>query len=125
MQKHDPDIIVGHNFVGFGLDILLHRMKHNKIESWSRMGRLNRSVWPKLQSGAGGTGESTFEERKVMSGRLVCDTYMSAKDLIRQTSYSLVNLANTQLGVTHEAVRILALPSCAHLNSPAKIFLIL
>lgn len=60
-----------------------------------------------------------------MSGRLVCDTYMSAKDLIRQTSYSLVNLANTQLGVTHEAVRILALPSCAHLNSPAKIFLIL
>jgi len=64
--------------------------------------------WPKLQSGAGGTGESTFEERKVMGGRLVCDTYMAAKDLIRQTSYSLVNLAKTQLGITHEAVGTLS-----------------
>lgn len=44
VQKHDPDIIVGHNFVGFGLDILLHRMKFNKIESWSKIGRMNRSV---------------------------------------------------------------------------------
>ena len=44
LQKYDPDIVVGHNFVGFGLDILLHRMKFNKIEAWSKIGRLNRSA---------------------------------------------------------------------------------
>lgn len=27
----DPDVIVGHNFVGFDLDVLLHRMQRIKI----------------------------------------------------------------------------------------------
>jgi DNA polymerase elongation subunit (family B) len=26
----DPDVIVGHNFMGFGLDVLLHRMDQCK-----------------------------------------------------------------------------------------------
>jgi DNA polymerase alpha subunit A len=34
---------------------------------------------PKLQVGAGGMGETTSAERAVMAGRLVCDTYLSAK----------------------------------------------
>ena len=34
---------------------------------------------PKLQSGAGGMGESTWAERNVTAGRLVVDTYLSAK----------------------------------------------
>lgn len=40
----DPDVIVGHNFVGFDLDVLLHRMKHNKADHWSRIGRLRRTM---------------------------------------------------------------------------------
>ncbi len=70
---------MGHNFIGFGLDILLHRMKEHGIEQWSKMGRLRRVSWPKLQAGAGGTGESTYEERAITSGRLICDTYITAK----------------------------------------------
>lgn len=34
---------------------------------------------PKLQSGAGGTTDSTWQEKTVTAGRLVCDTYLSAK----------------------------------------------
>lgn len=43
IQRADPDIIVGHNFVGFDLDVLLHRMKALKVDQWSRIGRLKRS----------------------------------------------------------------------------------
>lgn len=31
LQRLDPDVIVGHNFVGFDLDVLLHRLKGNII----------------------------------------------------------------------------------------------
>ena len=38
----DPDVIVGHNFAGFDLDVLLHRMKALNIQHWHRLGRLKR-----------------------------------------------------------------------------------
>jgi DNA polymerase alpha subunit A len=44
IYRVDPDIIVGHNFLGFDLDVLLHRMKANHIETWSRLGRLRRTM---------------------------------------------------------------------------------
>jgi DNA polymerase alpha subunit A len=30
--------------VGFDLDVLLHRLKHTKIDQWSSIGRLRRTV---------------------------------------------------------------------------------
>lgn len=47
IHNTDPDVIVGHNFVGFDLDVLLHRMKHNKADHWSRIGRLRRTMYGK------------------------------------------------------------------------------
>lgn len=93
----DPDVIVGHNFLGFDLDVLLHRMKECKVPTWSRLGRLQRSKFPNLQTGAGGTGESTWAERAVTAGRLVCDTYKCAKDTVRSKDYSLATLSKTHL----------------------------
>ncbi|KAF9116488.1 DNA polymerase alpha catalytic subunit [Mortierella sp. AM989] len=100
----DPDVIVGHNFVGFDLDVLLHRMRHTKAEHWSRLGRLRRTVWPKLQSGAGGMGDTTAQEKNIMSGRLMCDTYIGAKEHVRAKSYSLTNLVALQLNLNREDV---------------------
>lgn len=57
---------------------------------------------PKLQRGAGGAGESSFQERMVMTGRLVCDTYLAAKDLIRSKSYRLTDLADSQLKIQRQ-----------------------
>jgi DNA polymerase alpha subunit A len=42
MTRIDPDVICGHNFLGFDLDVLLHRMEYHKIAHWSKLGRLNR-----------------------------------------------------------------------------------
>ncbi|KAL0089598.1 hypothetical protein F4703DRAFT_1914916 [Phycomyces blakesleeanus] len=101
----DPDVIVGHNFAGFDLDVLLHRMKALNTQNWHRLGRLKRRHWPKLQSGPGGSGESTYQERLIMSGRLVCDTYLAAKDLIRSKSYRMTDLAQSQLKIEREDIK--------------------
>ncbi|KAI8826187.1 DNA polymerase family B-domain-containing protein [Fimicolochytrium jonesii] len=99
IHRSDPDIIVGHNFIDFDLDVLLHRMQACNVEHWSKIGRLRRTKWPKLQTGAGGTADSTFGERQIASGRLLCDTYRASQDLIRSKSYSLTQLAASQLNV--------------------------
>ncbi|GAA5813555.1 hypothetical protein MFLAVUS_007037 [Mucor flavus] len=104
IHMSDPDIIVGHNFAGFDLDVLLHRMKALGTQHWHRLGRLKRRNWPKLQTGAGGAGESTFQERLIMSGRLVCDTYLASKDLIRSKSYRMTDLAQSQLKIAREDI---------------------
>ena len=38
----------GHDIYGFDIDILLNRINANKIPHWSKIGRLKRSVIPKL-----------------------------------------------------------------------------
>lgn len=43
IYRADPDVLVGHNFLGFDLGILLHRMRACKVDLWSRLGRLNWS----------------------------------------------------------------------------------
>ncbi|KAJ3196293.1 hypothetical protein HK101_009401 [Irineochytrium annulatum] len=93
----DPDIIVGHNFTGVYLDVLLHRMKSNKVDHWSKLGRLRRNKWPKLQNGAGGSSESTIEERRDY--------------LTKLKSFTLTNLAKTQLNVNREDFDLNMIPS--------------
>eukprot|EP00667_Euglena_gracilis_P000356 EG_transcript_356 len=96
IQRTDPDMFVGHNFMGFDLDVLLHRLAANNIGNWSRIGKLRLRQMPRLQTGAGGTGESTWEEKAVMSGRLVADTYLLAREYLKESSYKLLSLAVSQ-----------------------------
>ena len=35
-------MLVAHNFYGFDLDVLLHRMQELKIFNWDRLGRLKK-----------------------------------------------------------------------------------
>ena len=66
----------------------------NKVNIWSKIGRRRRIGLPKA---------SLFQSGKdwviadAMKGRLLCDTYLSSKELLRETTYSLTNLASTQL----------------------------
>jgi DNA polymerase alpha subunit A len=89
LEKYDPDMIIGHNFIGFDLDVLLHRMSATNNPHWSRLGRLKRTHMPKLQSGAGGMGESTFQEKLITAGRLICDTYLVSKVIFPAFSQNL------------------------------------
>uniref|UniRef100_A0A6A7FRZ6 DNA polymerase n=1 Tax=Hirondellea gigas TaxID=1518452 RepID=A0A6A7FRZ6_9CRUS len=86
IQQLDPDVIVGHDVLGYDLGILLNRITANKIPNWSRIGRLKRSQVPK-QTGRG------YAERTALCGRLICDIKLSAKELIRAKSYELASLA--------------------------------
>lgn len=64
IQKSDPDVIVGHEFLGVSLDVLLGRMRDLKADHWSRIGRFRRA---KMNLGRPGTN------LRLLYGRLVCD----------------------------------------------------
>jgi DNA polymerase alpha subunit A len=93
LKQRDPDMLVGHNFLAFTLDVLLHRLAANRVQDWSVLGRLRLRTMPKLQTGAGGTRDSTYQEREVCVGRLVVDTYLLAREHHRATNYKLIALS--------------------------------
>eukprot|EP01134_Creolimax_fragrantissima_P008271 CFRG8271T1 len=95
-HKLDPDFLVGHNLFGFDLDILLHRMQDCKVSQWSKLGRLRRTIMPKL-SGSAGASDSSYGEKLVLGGRLGVCMWTSARELIKVKTYSLEELAKTQL----------------------------
>lgn len=45
IQAWDPDVLVAHNFYGFDLDVLLHRMQENKTTGWYRLGQLKKGKY--------------------------------------------------------------------------------
>lgn len=49
ISKIDPDIIVGHDISSYDLEVLLHRINHNKVPQWSRIGRLRRNNMPQMK----------------------------------------------------------------------------
>ncbi|KAM3860865.1 DNA polymerase alpha catalytic subunit [Diretmus argenteus] len=90
MHKIDPDVLVGHDFFGFDLEVLLQRINVCRVPHWSKIGRLRRVNMPKL----GGRGSFT---KSATCGRLVCDVEISAKELIRCKSYHLTELTTQVL----------------------------
>ena len=52
---------------------------------WSKIGRLKRSVMPKLTKGSSvfGSGAS-LGLMSCIAGRLLCDTYTCSRDLLRE-----------------------------------------
>ncbi|OAY65117.1 DNA polymerase alpha catalytic subunit [Ananas comosus] len=114
MHKLDCDVLVGHNISGFDLDVLLHRAQACKVPSsmWSKIGRLKRSVMPKLNKGSGiyGSGASPGI-MSCIAGRLLCDTYLCSRDLLKEVSYSLTQLAKTQLNKDRKEISPHDIPS--------------
>ncbi|KAF7731899.1 DNA polymerase alpha catalytic subunit, partial [Apophysomyces ossiformis] len=106
----DPDIIVGHNFTDFDLDILLHRLKEHNVPHWHKVGRIKFKDWPKLQSGPGGMQNTSSQEKRALAGRIICDTYLASRDLVRAKSYQLADLARSELGILHEDVKLANVP---------------
>ncbi|KAJ4470185.1 DNA polymerase family B-domain-containing protein [Lentinula aciculospora] len=97
IQKNDPDIIVGHDFLGVSLDVLLHRMRDLKADHWSRIGRFRRSAWPRI--GKQGTNI------KFLTGRMLCDLSSdAAKSMITSTTWSLTEMCKSQLKSDREEI---------------------
>ena len=102
----DPDCIVGHNAAGFDLEVLLMRCTELKIPTWAQLGRRRRT-------GAAfqGKARKDYAIQEALVGRLLCDTYLSAKELLRETTYSLTNLADTQLKQTRREIEAVDVPA--------------
>ncbi|KAI5077505.1 hypothetical protein GOP47_0007329 [Adiantum capillus-veneris] len=101
LHQLDPDVLVGHNISGFDLDVLLHRLQASKVQSniWSKIGRLKRSSMPKLTGGGTAFGAGASQGALAcIAGRLLCDTYLASRDLLKEVSYTLTQLAKSQLG---------------------------
>lgn len=78
IAKCDPDVLLGHDFAGFTLPVLAQRMKNQRIEN-VQLGRLAFKQWPKGSgTGPNSTG-GAYADRQLISGRLLMDTYLSAK----------------------------------------------
>eukprot|EP00727_Mastigamoeba_balamuthi_P012903 m51a1_g8235 dna polymerase alpha catalytic subunit, putative (1391) ;mRNA; f:75258-80287 len=97
----DPDVLLGHNILGYDLDVWLHRMRALGETRWSKLGRVRQSRMPRMSSDAA----LVAALQTAAQGRLVCDTYIMAKELIRtQKNYKLSELARTQLHVVKAEV---------------------
>ncbi|XP_067131539.1 DNA polymerase alpha catalytic subunit [Centruroides vittatus] len=92
--KMDPDVIVGHDILGFDIDVLMHRITVNKISHWSRFGRLKRTGMPNQWFKQ---NKSIIGEKNALCGRLFCDVKLSAKELLRCKSYDLTELVKQVL----------------------------
>lgn len=124
----DADVFTGHNISGFDMDVLLHRLQHLKasrhsggtpsfsprdlpvwvwwgglwcaqIPLWSRIGRLKRVAFPSLTGGGGVFGGGASHGlMTVLAGRLLCDTYLAARELLKEVEYTMKGLARKYLG---------------------------
>ena len=104
MMNVDPDLLVAHNLTGGLFELLLSRIQYLKISHWSRIGRIKKQNIPtkKFDSGSGNYGGSQWIPRQVTCGRLLVDTFLTAKELIRETNYDLTHLAKVQLKQTRQ-----------------------
>ncbi|KAL5269166.1 hypothetical protein ACHWQZ_G002851 [Mnemiopsis leidyi] len=95
LQKLDPDVIIGYDST-FDIDVLLHRLVAVKVPHWSRISRFKRTTLPKSFGSSGLVGVG------VLAGRLVADTKISCKELIRLRKYDLTEFAKIILHETRE-----------------------
>lgn len=66
ISKHDPDVIVGHDFLNVSGEVLLQRMGKHKTRDWSKLGRIRRKGFPPVSNRFNGVLNS-------LTGRLVND----------------------------------------------------
>lgn len=68
------------------------------MPNWSRIGRLKRSKFPNLAGGGhaygGGASAGVLS---VLAGRMLCDTYLASRDLVKEVDYTLKTLSRSLL----------------------------
>ena len=97
----DPDVLVSHNGWGHDIDVLLSRCVELKVGMWSKIGRRRQMRLPPASQFGNG---KEWAIANALDGRILCDTYLSAKEFLRETTYSLTHLAGTQLKFAREEI---------------------
>lgn len=105
--RWDPDILVGHHAWGHDIQVILSRCLEHQIPMWSKFGRQRRSDNPSKTYFSSGKDWAIAE---TIAGRLLCDTYLAAQEHLNETTYSLTNLAQTQLKTTRRDIEPMDTP---------------
>lgn len=114
LQLEDPDILLGHGLHGSMLDILMSRLRKVRVAFWSKLGRLKMSKLPQNSSSS-----FSYADMGIGAGRLLCDTDVSARELVRQKNYSMRHLAKSLLDVNKTEVDVHSVP--AMFDSPTAL----
>lgn len=93
----DPDVIVGHNLYTGHMELLFNRISKLKINNWSKIGKFKRDVLPKFLQNS---NLNNIYVRSCMLGRLICDTFVSCRDILRENNYNLAYLSEKHLKET-------------------------
>jgi DNA polymerase alpha subunit A len=102
----DPDVLVGHNVWGYDMQVLLNRCIELKVSMWSKIGRRRKMKAPAKKDHFA----NEWAINEALQGRVLCDTYLSAKELLRETTYSLSHLADTQLKTKRTEIEPVDIP---------------
>ncbi|CEP08177.1 hypothetical protein [Parasitella parasitica] len=98
-------LLLGHNFFGGDLNVLLTRLKKLSVPHWHKLGRIKSKSAPRIFGNSDRSVSSIFYQRLHMSGRIVCDTFEASQDLIKSKSYHLSEIAKTQLDVIRQDIK--------------------
>jgi DNA polymerase alpha subunit A len=110
LHSIDADVIVGHNIAAFDIAVLLQRLSVCKVAHWSKLGRMRIKNMPKLSGSNSAFSGSNWAEWSVVAGRLMCDTYLSSRELLpSQRSYGLKELSRTHLDANKPEIEQAAL----------------
>jgi DNA polymerase alpha subunit A len=94
VHQFDPDVIVGHNLYTGHMELLFNRISKLKINNWSKIGKFKRDVLPKFLQNS---NLNNIYVRSCMLGRLICDTFVSCRDILRENNYNLSYLSEKHL----------------------------
>jgi DNA polymerase alpha subunit A len=121
VSKHDPDVIVGHDFLNVSGEVLFQRMAKHKTRDWSKLGRIRRKGNPPVSNRFNGV-------LNTMTGRLVNDLtsdgakvrvlqstvtrvpqltlpiHLRPQTMISSTTWSLTEMCQSQLKITREDI---------------------
>eukprot|EP00923_Selenidium_pygospionis_P055757 GHVN01097089.1.p1 GENE.GHVN01097089.1~~GHVN01097089.1.p1 ORF type:complete len:1529 (+),score=359.15 GHVN01097089.1:389-4588(+) len=96
IQESDPDVIVGHSIYQFELEVLFSRFYTLSLPMWDKLSRLRRSG--RLSKPTNTRQGGLWMGRMLTTGRIVCDSYLQARELLRsRTSYTLASLVTDYL----------------------------
>lgn len=122
LLRLDPDVLIGHRILGFGLDVLLARMNAKRCREWSRLGRLvqRRDLSNVIKHN---NEISSWFKSDVLAGRLVVDTHMHSNDLLpKEKDYSLVALSQNVLSGSNPNARATVLRSMTDVSMVSEVF---
>ena len=97
LGKFDPDVIVGHYLYNEIFELLINRMQKLNISIASKLGRLKKNL--------GRLGGGILNKARALSqGRLLCDTFLSAKEVIKENDFSLSFLAEKHIDHAYKEI---------------------